>query len=1124
LIIACLRATVEAQTFQPVPAIRSGVDFENTFQSPDSLDINGFIYLWNGGGVAIGDLNNDDLLDIVLTGNSVGNRVYLNKGNLRFADVTKKMGLPLEDDAWNTGVTIADVNGDGWLDIYVCRSQLAFRTGPNLLYINNGGTEFVERAKEYGLSFTDNCTQASFFDADGDGDLDMYLLTYPKDGAQYSVYKSTYNQGADRLLINTDGHFNENEQLKTVLKDHGFGLGLITADFDRNGEVDIFVANDLLSVDRFYTQRNGSYTETLDKYFGHVSFNSMGTDAGDVNNDGWLDLVAVDMFPNEADRRHSQSFLSSDHQQIIEKGGLFQQYVRNMMYLNSSGNGFKEVGELYGMAATDWSWSPLLFDADNDGNLDLLITNSLKKDFLNKDLSMFILDSLTRYNKPEQKNRVYKAIVENLPEFRLQNKFFVKTDAEYQDRSASFYAGKKVNTTGAAIGDLDNDGDLDVVLNNLDTTSFILENLWNESVSQNHFVRMQLISDDGNTQALNSKVFVYETGKVRLFETINARGFQSCSENIVHIGLAGSNRPDSIVVEWPNGAISRMSDLTIDALTQIRQPSPVHGQRLSSKTTLFKDRGDLILPKVVHQENFQNDFKSDPILHRQLSRTGPGIAIADVNGDGIMDFYQCAAKGSKGVLYWGTKSGEFAPAPLQPWETEIEYEESSALLVDVDGDNDNDLIIVGSGYELNGQSPWYWDRLYLNNGQGFFSRSDGLPKLSQSKSCIAAADFDADGDLDLFLGGRYSTEGYPAPAHSYLLVNDGTGHFSDRTFELAPALNAFGMVSAAIWSDHDNDGDPDLILVGEWMKPTILENLNGAFSLTDISFNSNEVSGWWNSISAADLDNDGDIDYVLGNFGENSIVKANSAEPARLYYPKLNFDTRPDPILSFYVSGKETLFARRDKMLDQILPLRKRFIDYGSYAKASPVSIAGKDAPLLLANNLKTVVMLNNGSSSFSILPLPVEAQAFPVYGIHLIDLDEDENLDLLLSGNCFYMSNEIGNMDAGGLLALKGKGNGEFRAIPDEETGIFIGSDAKALGFLGVFGDEFRWLLTSNNGTTKVLTAIKPTNVSLIQTSDGYICLTNGKTRKTERYFGDGFWTQNAAISTIPNGAIICP
>jgi hypothetical protein len=1124
LLLICCGESVTGQNFRALNQSRTGISFANTFQSPDSVDINGFIYLWNGGGVAIGDLNNDGLSDVVFSGNTAGNRVFLNEGELRFKDATAQLNLPLNDSAWNTGVVLADVNGDGWLDIYICRSQLAFRTGPNLLYINQKGSGFKEMGRDFGLDITDNCTQASFFDADKDGDLDVYLITYPKNGAQYSVYQSSYAHGMDRLLYNDNGYYSESQDSQTLLKDHGFGLGVVTADFDKNGEIDIYVANDLLSVDRYYIQRDGQFSETLSNSFGHVSFNSMGADAGDVNNDGWLDIITLDMLPDDPKRRHSQTFLSNDHQQIIEKGGLFQQYVRNMLHLNSSDNYFKEVGELYGIAASDWSWGPLLFDADNNGKLDLLVTNSLKKDFLNKDLSMFMLDSLTRYNKPEQKSRVYKALVENLTEFRLQNKFFVNTGELFQDMSSKLYGGKKVNTTGAAVGDLDNDGDIDIVFNNLDTTSFILENLWNDSVTSNHFIRLKLGADDMNTHALNAKVTIYSGTEKRLFETVNARGFQSCSEDMVHIGFEENATPDSIMISWPNGTISTIVKPQIDQVITALQPEKSSGNGLpKTKTSLFKEENHLILPKAIHQENFQNDFKSDPILHRQLSRTGPGIAIADVNGDGLMDFYQCAAKGSKGMMYWADSEGKYSPAPLQPWETEIAFEESSALLVDVDGDNDNDLIIIGSGYELSGASPWYRDRLYLNDGNGFFSSSDGLPSILQSKSCAATADFDKDGDLDLFVGGRYGVEGYPTSPDSYLLVNDGKGHFSDKTADLAPGFTALGMVSSAIWTDQDNDGDSDLFLVGEWMQPTLFENLGGRLSLFNVQFDSQAISGWWNSISGADLDNDGDIDYVLGNYGENSTVKASEESPATLYYPKLNVDSRPDPILSFFVSGKETLFAKRDKMLDQILPLRKRFIDYGSYANTTPRSIVGENAPTLQADNFKSVVLLNNGASGFTVIPLPLEAQAFPVFGIHLVDLDDDPFIDLVLTGNCFYMSNEIGNLDAGGILALKGDGNGHFSTFSSEGLGIIIKSDAKALGFLGLYADQYRWLVTSNNGVTKLIAAIKPTNVSAIESIDGYICLQDGKRRKTERYIGSGFWTQNATISTIPSGADRC-
>lgn len=1116
---------VSAQHFKNLSAAETGIQFENTFNSPDSFDIAGFLYLWNGGGVAIGDVNNDGLQDIFFTGNTVGNRLYLNKGDLKFEDVTERFGLPLSDNAWNTGVTMADVNGDGFLDIHVSRSQLAFRKGHNLLYINEQGRAFHERSVEIGLNIEDNCTQASFFDADNDGDLDMYLLTYPEEGAQYSVYKSTYTRGNDRLYYNENGKFMERPEAASRLKHNGFGLGVITADMDQNGEVDIYVANDLMSIDRYYTRSNGVFTESLEKNFGHVSFNSMGADAADINNDGWLDIITTDMFPEDADRRHLQSFLSSDLQAIIERGGLFKQYVRNMVQVNVAGQGFRESGEHYGVGATDWSWGPLVFDANNDGMQDLVITNSLKKDFMNMDFSKFLLDTMTRYDKPNQKNRVYKSIVDNLPEFRLQNKFFIQYDGVFIDKSDALNMSKKVNSTGAAIGDLDNDGDQDLVLNNLDTAGFIVQNMLMESGTTNQFIRLKLLGADANTQALNAKITVYSGSQKRLFETLNARGFQSCSEHIVHIGYTAAMHPDSIVIRWVNGATATLTDVKINDLTIVKQPtsSTTKGAR-QPESAFFSSVRDAISPSIIHQENLQNDFKADPILHRQLSTTGPGIAIGDVNSDGIMDFYQCAPKGSKGIMYWGDNAGHYAPAPLQPWEEEPGFEESAALLIDVDNDSDLDLIIAGSGYEQNGSTPWFWDRLFLNNGKGFFSKSEGLPKLAQSKSCMAAADMDADGDMDLFIGGRYANDGYPTPANSYLLINNGKGIFADATHQLAPSLTEIGLVTSAIWSDHDNDGDPDLLVVGEWMAPTLLENRNGQLHKVSLMFSDTAMTGWWNSITGGDIDNDGDTDYILGNHGDNSIIKASVDKPVRLYYPKLNFDTRPDPILSYYVGGKETLFAKRDKMLDQILSFRKRFITYTSYAQASPKMVAGETAPFHSADNLRSVAVINEGNGSFKVVPLPPKAQLFPVFGIHLIDLDHDNFLDLTLSGNCFYMSNEIGNLDAGGFLALKGSGNGQFEAFSDEQLGLYVRSDAKALGFLGSHQGDYRWLLTSNNSASMIISCPKPQLVQMSKSTAAYICLSDGTRRRTEHYFGTAFWTQHAPFISLPNEASICP
>ncbi|MDP6908826.1 MAG: CRTAC1 family protein, partial [Flavobacteriales bacterium] len=551
LIICSVPTTIKAQraSFQQLTDSESGIDFINTFNVPDSVDPNGFLYLWNGGGVAIGDVNNDGLQDIFFTGNTVPNKLYINLGNLKFKDATSEFQIDKDDPGWNTGVTMADVNMDGWLDIYVCRSQIGDFPSRNLLYINQRGERFEEQAEKYGLGVKDNCTQATFLDSDLDGDLDLYVLTYPKQGAQYSVYQSQYSGGVDQLLVNTNGTYLKHENPNPKVS---FGLGVISADFDNNNVPDLYVANDLLSIDQYIRGPVSLMKDDLSNSFDHISFNSMGIDAGDVNNDGLTDLVVLDMLPDDPVRQHMQTFLTSDYQQLLERGGYYRQYVRNVLQLNT-GQGFAEAGAQFGIAETDWSWSPLLFDSNNDGNLDLFVSNSLKKDFMNKDLSMFILDTLTRFDKAKQKNRVYKEIIAGLPEFRLKNRLLLGNGLRFTDVSDLIGSGKKINTTGSAYADLDNDGDLDLVLNNLDTTSFILRNTWKEQKQRGHYLRLRLSIKEGGTPAYGASVMSYSGNTRRKFELINSRGFQSCSEAVIHIGIADGQKVDSLLITWPNG-------------------------------------------------------------------------------------------------------------------------------------------------------------------------------------------------------------------------------------------------------------------------------------------------------------------------------------------------------------------------------------------------------------------------------------------------------------------------------------------------------------------------------------------------------------------------------------------
>jgi hypothetical protein len=1064
-------ARAQSVVFDAVPASVTGIDFDNEFILPDSIDPNGFLYQWNGGGVAVGDINKDGLSDLFFTGNKVKNRLYLNKGELKFQDATSMLPIQNDDGGWSSGVAIADVNDDGWLDIYICRSQIGLVACRNLLFINQNGQSFTEEAEYYGLDIKDNCTQATFFDADQDGDLDMFLATYPQQGAQYDVYQDTYSGKSSRLFVNSNNHYS---LLKNIKSRQGFGLGVLSADFTNDNITDLYVTNDLLSVDNYFIGPVVQLRDRLSQHFGHVSFNSMGVDAGDVNNDGWLDLVTLDMLPESAERQHMQSYLSSDYQKMLERGGHFIQYARNMLHLNK-GKGFAEVGQQFGVDKTDWSWGPLLFDMDNDGFLDLFVSTSLKKDFMNKDLSMFVLDTLTRFNKPEQKIKVYQEIMYGLPEYRLPNKLFHGNSKAFVDASHLLWAGKKVNSTGCAVGDFDNDGDLDIVVNNLDTTSFIYRNNCVDEKLGGHYLRIRLENETG-TPVLNAKVLSYLKEEKRVHEVFNVRGFQSSSEAIIHIGIPRNQKLDSIQVIWPMGQGQTLISLPIDTTLVLHPGKKKRLNTYGPTRKWLKEEFRLLPGRPAHKENSSNDFKKDPILHRKLSNTGPGVAVGDVNGDNLNDVYLCAAKGSVGMLMLSSESGEFYPAPLQPWQEMSNYEESSALIVDVDSDSDNDLIIISGGYEHNSNSPWYWDRVYLNNGKGFFHLSDGLPKIANSKSCVTACDYDMDGDFDLFIGERFLPNGYPTPAGGHILKNEN-GTFIKVTDKIAPELFEIGMITSSLWTDYDNDGDSDLLIVGEWMPVVVMENNNGKFVRKDLKRDKETPTGWWNVLKGADVDNDGDMDYIVGNAGSNLPMQPNQQQPCKLYYPKLNYDNRPDPILTYWLGNEERPFAKRDKMLEQVSTFRKKFISYKDYSTAPIDSIVGLYAPFLAATELQSVLLLNLGNGEFDWKVLPAELQRFPICDVDWFDINDDGFLDLIAVGNDHAYSNQLGDQNSGGLSLAIGTGDGSFEVVDYQDIGFNSYQNVKTVCRIDNIGESPVWIVGTNNGKWRYFSLNKALN-----------------------------------------------
>ncbi len=1084
--------------FEDLPTSHTGIAFQNTLTNSEEFNIFNYRNFYNGGGVAIGDINNDNLPDLYVIANQGPNKLYLNKGNFKFEDVTEQAGVA-GTKSWSTGATFADVNGDGLLDLYVCNAGRSAERS-NELFINQGkGTNglpvFRESAKEYGLAEDGYSIHAAFFDYDRDGDLDMFLLNNsftPVGQLAYANLRAQRDKdGGHKLFQNEGGRFTDVSEAAGIYGSIiGFGLGITIGDVNNDNWLDIYVSNDFYEHDYLYiNDRKGGFTESLKSSMGHTSLSSMGADIADINNDGKLDIYVTDMLP-ASDRRLklTSTFEGHDLMKLKEARDFHYQYMQNSLQLNQSGGPdgktwFSEIARFTGTHATDWSWGALIFDMDSDGEKDIFVANAINRDLTNQDFMAFLADPANIAEASRTRKFDYRKFIDNMPSEPLANYAFKNNgNLSFANKAADWGLATPSFSNGAAYGDLDNDGDLDLVVNNVNSPLSVYRN--NSSQQPDfHYLKFKLLGEQQNRNAIGTVVYVHQGERTQMLQQMPNRGFQSSMDLQLVFGLGKKPKVDSVTVLWPNDRQQVLRGLRADSTYVLDQQSAneIWTPTRSQNKQLFNDITASSGLDFVHREADFVDYNQNPLLKQMYSRLGPAMAVGDVNGDGLDDVYLGGAIGQGGRLYFQNKNGTFTDRTPEILSQETNLEASDAVFFDADKDGDQDLLVVSGSNEFRDNDPTLVPRLYLNDGKGTFTRSTTFPNLTINASCVAVADYDKDGDVDVFIGSRLKAGQYGVDPPSYLLTNDGTGSFKNFTRRYIPKIGELGMVTDACWADLDGDTYPELIVVGDWMPITIFSNKHNRLELQSPEVVKNEkgepmkTNGWWNTVEAVDIDQDGDLDLVAGNLGLNSSLRASQQTPVELYVKDFDNNGQMKQIITCPdESGVPYPMLMKPDLLRAMPSLKKKFVLNKEYAGKtlsevlSPEQLAGAVHKKVFTG--ESVILRNDSraaATAFTFLPLPRLAQLAPIYAILPFDYDHDGRMDLAIAGNNYDVLPELGRYDALRGLILRNGPKG-FEVKNPTETGLWANDQVRVMKQLG----QGQIVLGTNNSKVQVYRA----------------------------------------------------
>ena len=1051
------------QLFKLLGPEQTNINFQNTLTEGLNTNILMYEYFYNGGGVASGDFNGDGNIDLYFTSNMGENKFYLNKGNLQFQDITAISGAGGRQGPWKTGVNAVDINADGKLDLYLCYSgALPPEKRANQLFINTGNDAggnpvFEEKAAAYGLASTGFSNQSYFFDCDKDGDLDMLLLNHnPKNlpllneaGTAQLLKQDNPDKGL-RLYKQTNGTFADVTVASGINgSELSYGLGLGISDFNEDGWPDFYVSNDYSVPDCFYiNNKNGTFTNQLKNSIGHTSQFSMGNDVADINNDGLTDIFTLDMLPE--DNRRQKLLLTPDNYEKFNenlRSGFYYQYMRNMLQLNNGNGTFSEIGQQAGVSNTDWSWSALLADYDNDGWKDLYVTNGYYRDYTNLDFINYMNDYVKEKGRLQREDVM--ELIKGMPSSNVTNYIFQnKQGNSFQNNNQTWGITEASNSNGAIYADLDNDGDLDLVVNNINQPAFVYQNQ-SQKLNSNHFLQLQLIGEGGNTQGLGAKIKIFNAGEIQSLEQNPSRGYLSNVSFNLHFGLGNAAKADSLFITWSSGKVQKLYNVKANQLLTLTEKDAADKSLpVKAAAKWFTETTSHI--KCASIDSSMNDFNRQLLLISQFSYSGPCITKYDLNNDGLEDMLIGGAAGEATRIFMQQKNGSLVLKNILAFEQDKKYKDAAITVFDANGDGKPDIHIASGGYDnLEPTDSLLQDRLYLNDGQNNFIKANSLPDTRGSKSCVKIQDINEDGAPDIFVGGRVVPGRYPEAPKSYILMNDGKGNFSDQTEKICPELTKLGMVTDAAWVDLDLDKKNELVIVGEWMPVTVFRQENGTLVNATSRFFDKAYRGWWNSITVGDVNADNRPDLIIGNMGLNTQFKADQKEPLEMYYSDFDNNGSVDPIFSFYIQHKRYPYITKDELGSQLPVMKKRFFTFKSYADITMEDLFQQDelkgAGHLSADHMATTCFINNSSGKFTTTALPNEVQYAPVYTINQLDYNKDGNTDLLLCGNNSHTKIRLGKFDANYGVLLQGDGKGNFKYINQTESGLNIRGDVRS-------------------------------------------------------------------------------